>query len=525
MFNKMLLASAAVIVTVAGAQAADLPSKKAAPVNYVKICDTYGAGYFFIPGSETCLKIGGRVRYDLMYTGTGDYFGADGKRDVSVQDTYGMHARGRITLDARTASDYGTVRTYLGLQTSYNTGLMSGVQSPYGDSSAADYISKKTTLPSLEMAYIQFAGFTAGKMPEIASSDWFGNMYNAQRSPSFSTGVFGIAYTAILGGGFSATIGIEDNDGFDGNNVAAFSKVSSSSTVTTVAYSSGTTCPAGSFDLAIAGGTPVVGAECGVVGTTSALVGGLKAPYQTPYDALPLIAGKLVWDQSWGQMQVSGGVAQNRSVLVSNSAGAAPSSATAATYNITRTGYAIGGQLTLNADMIAKGDKFYLLGGYSNGLNKLGYKTAHKDSGESRNIDGIGQSFTNFTCNSTGTICDNTKSTWGTIAFLHYWTPSIRQNVLAGMAWVDPGAYARSQTAATQKTTYTQLGTNLIWSPAKGLDIGVEATYNRASVGNDVLTNALIAKAGGCKVSGAVAAGCSANGDAFSYRLRVQRDF
>ena len=39
MLNKTLLSSAAVILTVVGAQAADLPSKKAAPATYVKICD------------------------------------------------------------------------------------------------------------------------------------------------------------------------------------------------------------------------------------------------------------------------------------------------------------------------------------------------------------------------------------------------------------------------------------------------------------------------------------------------------
>ena len=58
MLNKTLLGSAAVLMTMVGAQAADLPSKKAAPATYVKICDAYGAGFFFIPGTDTCLKAG-----------------------------------------------------------------------------------------------------------------------------------------------------------------------------------------------------------------------------------------------------------------------------------------------------------------------------------------------------------------------------------------------------------------------------------------------------------------------------------
>jgi len=69
MLNKTLLGSAAVIMAVVGAQAADLPSKKAAPATYVKICDAYGAGFFYIPGSDTCLRVGGYVRVDYDYRG------------------------------------------------------------------------------------------------------------------------------------------------------------------------------------------------------------------------------------------------------------------------------------------------------------------------------------------------------------------------------------------------------------------------------------------------------------------------
>src|SRR4051794_27877298 len=57
--KHLLLGSAAGLLTVAGAQAADLPTRKAAPVNFVRICDAYGAGFFYIPGTDTCLKVGG----------------------------------------------------------------------------------------------------------------------------------------------------------------------------------------------------------------------------------------------------------------------------------------------------------------------------------------------------------------------------------------------------------------------------------------------------------------------------------
>ena len=68
--KRMLLCTAAGLLSapLATANAADLPSRKAAPVAYVKICDAYGAGYFYIPGTDTCLKVGGRVRFEYAYT-------------------------------------------------------------------------------------------------------------------------------------------------------------------------------------------------------------------------------------------------------------------------------------------------------------------------------------------------------------------------------------------------------------------------------------------------------------------------
>ena len=56
--KTLLLGTAAGLVAVAGAQAADMPVK-AAPVQYVKICSLYGDGFYYIPGTDTCLKLGG----------------------------------------------------------------------------------------------------------------------------------------------------------------------------------------------------------------------------------------------------------------------------------------------------------------------------------------------------------------------------------------------------------------------------------------------------------------------------------
>jgi hypothetical protein len=66
-FGGILLGAAGALALSAGAQAADLPSRKAAPVAYVKICDVYGRGFYYVPGSNTCLHVGGRVRFEFGY--------------------------------------------------------------------------------------------------------------------------------------------------------------------------------------------------------------------------------------------------------------------------------------------------------------------------------------------------------------------------------------------------------------------------------------------------------------------------
>lgn len=62
--RSVLLGSAAAVVIASGALAADLPVRKAAPVDYVRVCDWTGAGYFYIPGTDTCLKIEGLIRVE-----------------------------------------------------------------------------------------------------------------------------------------------------------------------------------------------------------------------------------------------------------------------------------------------------------------------------------------------------------------------------------------------------------------------------------------------------------------------------
>src|SRR5215218_7653782 len=106
--KSLLLGSVAGLTAIAGAQAADLPARKAAPVEYVKVCDAYGAGFFYIPGTDTCIKVGGRVRADFAMSNrqtlysAGTIAGATGITANTVRfaagsgDIYGWEARGRV---------------------------------------------------------------------------------------------------------------------------------------------------------------------------------------------------------------------------------------------------------------------------------------------------------------------------------------------------------------------------------------------------------------------------------------------
>ena len=69
MVKSLILGSAAGLIAMSGAQAADLPVKAKA-VEYVRICSLYGAGFYYIPGTDTCIKLGGYVRVDTTFNGS-----------------------------------------------------------------------------------------------------------------------------------------------------------------------------------------------------------------------------------------------------------------------------------------------------------------------------------------------------------------------------------------------------------------------------------------------------------------------
>jgi hypothetical protein len=187
MVKSLILGSAAGLVAMSGAQAADLPVKAKA-VEYVRICSLYGAGFYYIPGTDTCIKLGGYVRIDTTFNG-GAYgqpaWSSDLGQGNRFRDYFVSRSRMALTVDTRTATEYGVVRTFGQADFQFQnfgtsnpgTAALSGapLNNALLSTAGGGYV-------AVEMVFIQFAGF----------------------------GVNNIQYTAQFGNGVSGTIGLDD---------------------------------------------------------------------------------------------------------------------------------------------------------------------------------------------------------------------------------------------------------------------------------------------------------------------------
>ena len=166
------------------------------PLQYVKICSLYGAGFYYIPGTDICLKIGGWVRAEYTYGANGNIGWGIFNNNANSRATNNSawRSRGYITADARSQTPYGTVRSYIavGLNDSVTDGAVPGF--------------------SANRAFIQWAGFTFGQATSfydfysVPATSYWGSF------PSSDVGDPGwkvAAYTAQFGGGFSGTISAE----------------------------------------------------------------------------------------------------------------------------------------------------------------------------------------------------------------------------------------------------------------------------------------------------------------------------
>ncbi len=179
--SSYLLGSAAALFVASAANAADLPGEAApAAVDYVKVCDTFGAGFFYIPGTETCLDVSGRVRFTVSASD------ADLDTGVTGDQNYKFSADARVDFDARTATEYGQLRSFFRIKTTDDAGT------------------------AIDKAFIQLGYLTVGYAANFLDS--FGGLYgDSDRNYGGSTNLQVSVLADNLGGGFYAGLQVRDS--------------------------------------------------------------------------------------------------------------------------------------------------------------------------------------------------------------------------------------------------------------------------------------------------------------------------
>ncbi|MFN3831141.1 MAG: porin [Allorhizobium sp.] len=171
--KSLLLGSAAALAVVSGAQAADaIVAAEPEPMEYVRVCDAFGTGFFYIPGTETCLKIGGEVRATVYA----------GDRYNSVGDDWDSEVRARLTFETKSDSELGAIGSFIRLE-------------GFDDASVG-----------IQEAYITVGGFKVG----YAATFW-DDLGIAGETDSFAgtTNFNTISYT-YAGDAFTFGIGVDD---------------------------------------------------------------------------------------------------------------------------------------------------------------------------------------------------------------------------------------------------------------------------------------------------------------------------
>ncbi|PSJ61708.1 porin [Kumtagia ephedrae] len=227
--KSLLLGSAAALVAVSGAKAADaVVVAEPEPMEYVRVCDVYGTGFFYMPGTETCLKVSGYVRVDIR---GGDFFAkasndsfVDEDNDIHIKDTYNNRARFQLRVDARSETELGTLRSYAAINFNYQANDGATFVENADGRFVRDGIYDNDDGLGIEHAYIELGGFRIGKTDSYFSTftDYSSGVLNDGIVPYGPFATLQIAYTYTGANGFSAGIALEQGDedeGFDGAGI------------------------------------------------------------------------------------------------------------------------------------------------------------------------------------------------------------------------------------------------------------------------------------------------------------------
>ncbi|WP_426441298.1 porin [Bradyrhizobium genosp. P] len=465
MAKTLLLGTAASLIALGAAQAADLPVKAKA-IEYVKICSLYGPGFYYIPGTDTCLRLGGYTRGWLEAgsnsTGVNPDFGQGGAVN-RFSNSYTWRSRELLDFDTRTATEYGTVRTFAELVFQWTSGTNSGlgngstVYQSLGGVSAPNNANPGAVAGGtfgLFFAFIQFAGFTMGMATSQFSTPWAqypGNNVALPGASAFQP-VNQFTYTANFGQGITASISAQDQTA---QIQAGVWNVSAAS--------------AAGIASGVFGGSDYAGAIA------------------------PDIVGQFRVDQSWGLFQASVAAHDNHAAYYGGTE--------LTGHPDDKWGWA--GQLGLSIKNIptGTGDSINVSGVYTNGASRYNFNqemvsnfarygnTSLAGAYQSIGIGGV--SDTVFVAGS-GQELTTTYGING--AFNHNWDPHWYSSIFGALGAVRYNSTAKSYicgafvanlalsggaAGCNPDFDYAVVGTKTAWTPVKGLTFAAELDYSR----------------------------------------------
>ena len=181
--KTLILSSAAALATVSGAHAADaIVAAEPEPMEYVRVCDAFGTGYFYIPGTETCLKIGGYVRFQT-----------DIGRDASNTSDWDSFTRAQLQFTAKSDTEFGALTSVIALRGQADNGASTANRPEFVDA-----------------AYIELAGFRVGFQYNWWDDDMSGETDTLASGP---TNMNSIRYQ-YEAGNFAAGISLDELEGY-----------------------------------------------------------------------------------------------------------------------------------------------------------------------------------------------------------------------------------------------------------------------------------------------------------------------
>ncbi|GLR92339.1 porin [Bradyrhizobium iriomotense] len=458
--KRLLLGSAAGLLALSGARAADLPVKAKA-IEYVRICSLYGAGFYYIPGTDTCMKIGGYVRADTTFNTNSSYNPPDGGVGAArnrLSNYYTSKARALMDVDTRTATEYGMLRTFAELVYSWTDGGYNGAGTGLtGGATTYNSSGTNATVAGGQLgvwyAFIQFAGFTFGKAGSQFSTPWGeypGNFVELAGSSAWDP-VNQISYTADFGQGITASFSAQDQVQHDTSNIWNVSAATAA------------------------------GLATGTYGANN--IGGSRAP--------DLIASIRV-DQAWGLFQASIAAHDNHAAYYgATEVTGSPSD---------KWGWA--GQLALSIKNLptGPGDSINVTGVYAHGASRYvfnDYMSANFARYGGTNLAGAYQSVGIAGLSDSVFVAgagQELTTTYGfNSAFNHNWNAYWHTSVFGGWGAVRYNSTATSYICGAVVTglalssglagcnpdfNYATVGTYVSWTPVKGLVFGAEVAYN-----------------------------------------------